>query len=148
MFVGDSQTLTVDTTPENLPLTFVSNNEAAATVDSDGVVTAVGPGSAKITASFEGNENYNAGSDSLTISVEPAHITGMTISEILAIGKDNLVQKANIYEVVGYVTEITNLTYGNIYIADTKGETDAANIAYVYGCSEDPSKLTWNSGSS
>lgn len=58
------------TTPAGLALTYSSSNEEVATVnESTGVVTLVGEGEAVITASFAGNDSYNSGSDSYTLTV-------------------------------------------------------------------------------
>lgn len=51
---GDSYTLTARVTPAGPPVTFQSANEAVATVDAQGKVTAVAPGTAKITATADG----------------------------------------------------------------------------------------------
>ena len=44
--------------PNNLPVTYTSNNETAATVDANGNVTVVGKGNTTIKASFEGNDEF------------------------------------------------------------------------------------------
>ncbi|MCB9499690.1 MAG: Ig-like domain-containing protein [Erysipelotrichaceae bacterium] len=51
---GKTLATAVATTPEviNVPLTYVSSNEEAVTVDESGVLTGVGAGSAKITAKY------------------------------------------------------------------------------------------------
>ena len=46
---GSSHTLKVATVPAGIPATFSSGNEAVATVDENGKVTAVAPGTARIT---------------------------------------------------------------------------------------------------
>ena len=46
---GSSHTLKVTTVPAGIPATFSSGNEAVATVDENGKVTAVAPGTARIT---------------------------------------------------------------------------------------------------
>jgi len=55
-------------------VTYASNNEAVATVDESGVVSLVADaiGTATITATFAGNNNYLAGSASYTITVNEA----------------------------------------------------------------------------
>lgn len=61
---------TVSTTPDNLTLAYSSSDETVATVnETTGVVTLVGAGEAVITAAFAGNDEYNAGSDSYTLTV-------------------------------------------------------------------------------
>lgn len=60
------------TNPYDLPVTYSSSNTSIATVDADGNVTGVAVGTATITASFEGNNQYMAGSASYTINVKKA----------------------------------------------------------------------------
>ena len=61
---------TVSTTPDNLTLAYSSSDETVATVnETTGVVTLVGAGEAVITAAFAGDDEYNAGSDSYTLTV-------------------------------------------------------------------------------
>ena len=74
-----SQTAT--TSPAGLPLTYSSSNSGVATVDaSSGTVTLVSPGSTTITASFAGNDNYNAAQDSYELSVAKADAVEVELS--------------------------------------------------------------------
>ena len=64
------QTISVAaTTSSASPVVYTSSDEAVATVDAAGLVTAVGGGTATITASQEGNETYKPGSATATIKV-------------------------------------------------------------------------------
>ena len=59
------------TQPGGLTVTYSSNNEDVATVDpSTGEITLVGEGEATITATFAGDEKYNAAKDSYTLTVD------------------------------------------------------------------------------
>ena len=60
------------TNPYDLPVTYSSSNTSIATVDADGNVTGVAVGTTTITATFEGNNQYMAGSASYTINVKKA----------------------------------------------------------------------------
>ena len=61
---------TLTTDPANLSVTYSSSNESAATVDaSTGEVTLVAAGTTTITATFAGNDSYNSGSASYTLTV-------------------------------------------------------------------------------
>ena len=79
-FAESSQEVTVGevlnaptlTNPNNLAVTYSSSDESIATVDADGNVTGVAAGTATITATFEGNNQYMAGSASYTINVKKA----------------------------------------------------------------------------
>lgn len=64
------QTISVAaTTSSASPVVYTSSDEAVATVDAAGLVTAIGGGTATITASQEGNETYKPGSATATIKV-------------------------------------------------------------------------------
>lgn len=55
--------------PNGLEVTWTSSDESVATVDAAGNVTLVGAGTATITVSFAGNDEYEAGEASYTITV-------------------------------------------------------------------------------
>lgn len=60
--------------PDNLVVTYSSSNEAVATVDaSTGAVTIVGGGVTSIMASFAGNDDYNEGFATYTLTVVPVY---------------------------------------------------------------------------
>lgn len=73
---GDAFTAPELTNPNGLSVTYSSNNADVATVNEDGAVTIVGVGTAVITATFEGNKQYNAGEASYTI-----HVTARPVIE-------------------------------------------------------------------
>jgi uncharacterized protein YjdB len=57
-------------TPSGKTLKYSSSNTAVATVNEDtGAVTLVAAGETVITAAFAGDDEYNAGSDSYTLTV-------------------------------------------------------------------------------
>ena len=67
---GDFTEPTLTTTPNGLTVTYSSSNTDVATVnESTGEVTLVAAGSATITATFAGNDSYNEGSASYTLTV-------------------------------------------------------------------------------
>ena len=69
---GDYANIPTLQNENNLPVTCTSSNEEVAMVTSVGVVEVVGPGEAIITASFEGNDEYEAQTVSFTLTVKPA----------------------------------------------------------------------------
>ena len=72
---------TATTTPEGLTLIYSSSATSVATVDaSTGAVTLVADGSTTITATFEGNDNYNGASDSYTLTVAKADAVSSDLS--------------------------------------------------------------------
>ena len=88
---------TLTTVPADLPVTYVSSNTDVATVDaSTGVVTLVAKGTTTITASFAGNDYYNSGSASYTLTVQgPTTATNryelVTDASTLAVGDSILI---------------------------------------------------------
>ena len=67
-------TLTVNPTVD---VTYSSSDPGVATVANDGTVTLVGAGTTTITASFAGNDEYNAATASYTLTVNAAQPTGL-----------------------------------------------------------------------
>ena len=72
---------TATTSPANLPLVYSSSTPNVATVnESTGAVTLVKDGTTTITASFAGNNNYNAAEDSYTLTVAKADAVSAELS--------------------------------------------------------------------
>ncbi len=67
--VGEAYTARTLANPHNVSVTYTSSNTAVATVNQQGAVTIVGAGEATITATFDGNSEYLAGSASYKIVV-------------------------------------------------------------------------------
>ena len=71
----------VTVSPADLTLSYTSSNTKVATVDaSTGAVTLVSAGETTITASFAGNDNYNAANDSYTLTVAKADAVNSDLS--------------------------------------------------------------------
>ena len=71
----------VTASPADLTLSYTSSNTKVATVDpSTGAVTLVSAGETTITASFAGNDNYNAANDSYTLTVAKADAVSSDLS--------------------------------------------------------------------
>ena len=71
----------VTTSPADLTLSYTSSNTKVATVDaSTGTVTLVSAGETTITASFAGNDNYNAANDSYMLTVAKADAVNSDLS--------------------------------------------------------------------
>ncbi len=84
MYVGEVQTLTASpypTTITSVDVTWSSDNEYVATVDSDGTVTAVGYGSANITATSDDDSTISA-----TCSIEVDESVEYTLATIPSSG--------------------------------------------------------------
>ena len=71
LYVGDKSIIAYHLTPDDAvgEFTFTSNNTDAVTVNQDGVVEAVGEGSALITVDFSGNEKYCLSNATVTVRV-------------------------------------------------------------------------------
>ena len=67
--IADAPTLTVTPSEASSEVVFSSSNTDVATVDANGVVTAVAPGQAVITASISGSETYRDAKDEYTLTV-------------------------------------------------------------------------------
>ena len=74
-------TLPTLTNPNNLEVTYSSTDEAVATVSATGEVTPVAAGTAVIKAAFAGNDTYNAGSASYTLTVNPSAADAISFAE-------------------------------------------------------------------
>ncbi|MCR4582346.1 MAG: Ig-like domain-containing protein [Prevotella sp.] len=68
--MGESFTEPTLTNPYSVEVTWSSSDESVATVDASGNVTLLAAGTTVITATFAGNDDYNAGSASYTLTVE------------------------------------------------------------------------------
>jgi len=66
---GTTPTLPTLANPNNLAVTYKSSDTSVATVDADGKVTLVKPGETVISATFEGNESFMAGTVGYVLTV-------------------------------------------------------------------------------
>lgn len=81
LFVGETETLTATIAPAdatNKNVVWTSSDDAVASVDEDGVVTANAVGTATITATSEENEGIKA---TCTVTVNPVVVTGVTLNK-------------------------------------------------------------------
>lgn len=65
-------------------ITYASDNEEVATIDNEGVVSLVSAGTAVITASFAGNDTYEAAVARYTLTVQNAAVIGTDKFELVA----------------------------------------------------------------
>jgi uncharacterized protein YjdB len=83
---GETATLSATITPSNATnqsIIWASDNPAIAEVDESGKVTAIAPGTARITAATTDGSNLSA---TCTVTVEPAYVavTGVTLNKTIA----------------------------------------------------------------
>ena len=90
-------TLTIS--PEGLAVTYSSSDTDVATVDNTGTVTLVGAGTTTITATFAGNDSYNPGSASYTLTVEEGSI--VTLGQYVLVSKISQIQAGDEVIIVG-----------------------------------------------
>ena len=67
--LGEEVTLTLSNA-NNLPVTYRSSDETVATISAEGVITLVAAGKTTLTAAFEGNDEYEAQSVSIDVTVK------------------------------------------------------------------------------
>lgn len=138
--LGDSFTAPTLTNPHNLTVSYTVDNTDVADVDATtGEVTINAAGTAKITASTEGNDTYAAGSASYTLTVtgdvtttgDGTEAKPYTVADILALNAANALPTDEVY-VKGIVSQIKEVSasYGNAtyYISDDGTTTNQFQI--------------------
>ena len=131
------------TNDNNLDVTYSSSNESVATINTTGEITLVAAGSTIITAAFAGNDEYEAGSVSYTLSVKAATSssetntpeTAYTIAKALLLIADSENSTEKVY-VKGKISKIDEVStqYGNAtyYISDDGKETNQLKVFRGY----------------
>ena len=139
---AEDNNLPILSNTNNLPVTYSSDNTEVATIDAEGTITLVAAGTANLTASFAGNDEYEAAEVTVKLNVKAAATepdpseditnppeTAYTVaqaSELIAAGKG---LNSKVY-VAGTITKIKEVStqYGNatFWIGDeaTRGEAD------------------------
>lgn len=139
--IGDILTAPTLTNPNGLTVSYSSGNNEIATVDEGGNVTGVAAGTTTITASFEGNDVYKAGSASYTIEVYDPNAKGTiynpyTADEVIA-GETG----TDVY-VIGYIvggfnssnkftTTASDYQNSNFAIATSPTESDDTKVVPI-----------------
>ena len=131
------------TNPNNVAVTYASDNTAVATITEAGVVALTGTkGNAKITATFAGNDSYKPQEVSYTITVKapvPVNTSSLenpyTVEEALAIIADlDGTTMADVY-VKGTIKTITEgvSSYGNMsYHITDNAASETASTLYIF----------------
>ena len=113
--IGESFTEpTLTTDPANLTVTYSSSEESVATVDaSTGAVTLVAAGTTTITATFAGDDSYNSGSASYTLTVSAAQTPDPVVgSGVYALVTDASTLAAGDRILIAYVSGTTAKAMG------------------------------------
>lgn len=141
----DTQYLPTFQNPNNLTgITFSSDNSDAVSISTDGEIEVKGVGEATLTASFAGNDQYEAAEVTCKVTVkEPAteaKVIDATVAEALAVinGLADNGKTTDQYKVTGYVVgtpdfqrnKDNNELFGNVNleIADEAGGTTTLTI--------------------
>lgn len=82
-WIGQSNDFPVLQNPNNLAVTYTSNNEAVATVAADGTVTLVAEGQTTIKAVSEETEQFKAGEASYLLVVKEKAVQGTDVYELV-----------------------------------------------------------------
>lgn len=128
--VGSTITNTVTCEPVVTPITYSSSNTAVATVDDNGTVTGVAEGTATITASFAGNSDYAAASDSYIVTVTAAVVPSTLTAASNYVWKFNDWAEATLTEtVIDDNLEIVASSKKTVDINSKSGTAD--NIAFT-----------------
>lgn len=102
--------------PNNLPVTFTTSDENIAEVAADGAVTLSGDcGTVKISAVFEGNDEYKAQTVAyeVTVKADPTHVAN--IAETIALAKGTEI-------VVDYALTVGFVSRNNVFVCDEAGD--------------------------
>ena len=134
---GDTFTApTLTTDPTNLTVSYSSSNQSVATVNtSTGAVTIVGTGTTTITANFAGNDSYNSGSASYTLTVNADTNTPGT--------QNNPYTVAGAIAYIGTLGSSTSPT--DVYVSGIISQVDSYNSTYksiTYWISDDGTTTT------
>lgn len=137
LVIGESLTATATVLPLTATLKFVdwsTSNKQVATVDKDGVVTAVGTGTATITATA-GDGSGVKGSIAISVGRNPATVGSIVVNEIMAANVDEYISPAFNFD--GWV-ELYNPTsrpveLGGVVISDPADETSTWTMPSAIG---------------
>lgn len=95
LFIGDESKINYTLNPENSigDITFSSSNPSLVSVDSNGKIKALGEGSAIITISFSGSENFEASTASVNIFItkKATQITATDVTTTYHVNKDLII---------------------------------------------------------
>ncbi len=131
------------TNANNLPVTYTSSETSVATIASDGTITLVAAGKTDITASFDGNDEYEAGSVTYTLTVKEASSvdisntpeTAYTVAKAIELiaANEGLDTKVYVKGKIASIKEVST-SYGNAtyYISDDGTTTTTIQVYRGY----------------
>ena len=134
-------------------MTYTSSETSVATIASDGTITLVAAGKTNITASFEGNDEYEAGEVTYTLTVKEASSEGTDISntpetaytvakaiELIA-ANEGLDTKVYVKGKIASITEVST-SYGNATYNISDDGTTTTTLQVFRGYYLDGEKFT------
>lgn len=132
------------TNANNLPVTYASDNTEVATINAEGNITLIAAGTTNISATFEGNEEYEAATVTYKLTVKPAADPSVDITntpetaytiaqafELIAAGQG---LDTKVY-VKGYITNVKEVSpsFGNAtYSLNDDNTYNAETALLVY----------------
>lgn len=138
--IGEAFTAPVLTNPNQLEVTYASNNTDVATVDeTSGEVTIVAAGETTITATFAGNDQYEAGTASYTLTVVDPNAPGTAnnpytveaaIAYINTLGTSSSPTKVYVKGIVSQVDSYNDKYKSITYWISDDGETTTQMEVY------------------
>ncbi len=148
--IGQEVTLALSN-DNNLPVTYTSSDETVATISSEGVITLIAAGKTTLTAEFAGNDEYEAQTISIDVTVKEEsgetpvdpqpgdEVKTVTVAEALSIidGLADNAKTTETYQVKGYVISVSEISteHGNVtfVMADDKTATTGLTIYRAKG---------------
>ena len=127
--LGDDFTAPTLNNPYNVAVTYTSSDENVAEVDTDGSLTIIGAGTATITATFAGDDNYAAGEASYTLTVVDPDAPGASI--------DN---PYTVEEAIAFIETLGTNTSGEVYVKGIISQIDEVSTEHgnaTYWISDD-----------
>ncbi|MBQ9669341.1 MAG: Ig-like domain-containing protein [Prevotella sp.] len=136
--------------PHELSVSYSSSDETVAKIDANGAVTLVAAGTTTITASFEGNDDYNADEASYTLTVVDPNAPGATAENPYTVAQaraaiDSGTGVTGVYAkgIVSKIVTAYSKQYGNIsYNISEDGSETADQLQAYRGMSYNGEKFT------
>lgn len=146
---SDENTFPTLTNPNNLDVSFASSNEQVATINENGAISLIAAGETTIEASFQGNDEYSAGSASYTLTVVDPNVPGSennpyTVAQArAAIDAGTGITSVYAKGIVSEIVTAYNSQYGNIsYNISADGTTDGDQLQAYRGKSYNGANFT------
>lgn len=96
-------------------ISYTSSNTNVATVNNSGIVTGISTGTAIITVTASGNNNYNEASKTLTVSVKNSYVLG----DVNGDGSITVLDATNLQK---YLAGLVSFSDEQLTLADTNGD--------------------------